>query len=482
MATTAPGAAPAGVDDLALVDAWWRAGNYLSVGQIYLLANPLLREPLTPEHVKPRLLGHWGTTPGPQLGLRAPQPGDPRRDLEVIYLCGPGHGGPAHGGQRLPGGHLHRDLPPRHPRRRGDAARCSASSPTRAASPATPRPRHPGSIHEGGELGYSLAHAYGAALDNPDLLAWRGHRRRRGRDRRARRLRGTQQVPQPGDGRRGAARSCTSTATRSPTRPCWAARPRRRAGRCSRGYGYDVLESRATTPPRSIRTWRPRSTHVLRRHRPPSSGPPAAVRRHRAPPWPMIVLRTPQGLDRSRRRRRRADGGHLAVPPGAAGRRCGRTAATSACWRSGCAVLPARGAVRRRRPAAARGAGPSPDRPAADERHPPRQRRAAHARPRPARLPRLRGRRTGAGDRAAESDPPGWASWLRDVVRRQPGPFPAVLAPRDQSNRLGAVSRSPTGRVAGGSSTPTSVHLARGPGDGGAVRAQLPGVAGGLHC
>ena len=103
------------------IDAYWRAANYLSVGQIYLLANPLLREPLAPEHVKPRLLGHWGTTPGPQLHLRPHEPGHPelgpRRDLR--------HGSrarrPRDGRERVPRGHLQRGLPEHHPRRRGHA-------------------------------------------------------------------------------------------------------------------------------------------------------------------------------------------------------------------------------------------------------------------------------------------------------------------------------------------------------------------------
>src|SRR5215471_107475 len=94
MATTAPPAASATVDDLALIDAWWRAANYLSVGQIYLLDNPLLREPLTLDHVKPRLLGHWGTTPGLNLLYAHLNRCIRTRDLDMIYVCGPGHGGP----------------------------------------------------------------------------------------------------------------------------------------------------------------------------------------------------------------------------------------------------------------------------------------------------------------------------------------------------------------------------------------------------
>ncbi len=156
-------------DEMCLVDEYWRAANYLSVGQIYLLDNPLLREPLQPEHVKPRLLGHWGTTPGLNLIYAHLNRIIRKRNANVIYITGPGHGGPglvanaylegtysevctgigqdAEGMQKLfrqfsfPGG-----------------------------IPSHVAPETPGSIHEGGELGYALVHAYGAAFDNPDLV------------------------------------------------------------------------------------------------------------------------------------------------------------------------------------------------------------------------------------------------------------------------------------------------------------------------
>ena len=97
--------------DLRRVDAYWRAANYLSVGQIYLLDNPLLREPLRPEHIKPRLLGHWGTSPGLNFIYAHLNQIIKSRDLNVIYICGPGHGGPGHGGQYLSRGNLQRNLP-----------------------------------------------------------------------------------------------------------------------------------------------------------------------------------------------------------------------------------------------------------------------------------------------------------------------------------------------------------------------------------
>src|ERR1700719_957143 len=115
---------PLSPDEVQKIDAYWRAANYLSVGQVYLLDNPLLREPLKIEHVKPRLLGHWGTTPGLNFIYVHLNRVIRQRDLNMMFVTGPGH--------------------------------------------AAPEP--PGSIHEGGELGYSLLHAYGAAFDNPDLL------------------------------------------------------------------------------------------------------------------------------------------------------------------------------------------------------------------------------------------------------------------------------------------------------------------------
>jgi xylulose-5-phosphate/fructose-6-phosphate phosphoketolase len=151
------------------LDAWWRAANYLSVGQIYLLGNPLLAEPLRPEHVKPRLLGHWGTTPGQNLVYAHLNRVIKNLDLNVIYISGPGHGGPG----VVANAYLEGTYSELYPRVTRDAAGLAAlfrqfSFP--GGIPSHAAPETPGSIHEGGELGYSLAHAYGAAFDNPDLI------------------------------------------------------------------------------------------------------------------------------------------------------------------------------------------------------------------------------------------------------------------------------------------------------------------------
>ena len=165
---------PAAIDDAELerLDEYWRAANYLSVGQIYLLDNPLLKEPLRKEHTKPRLLGHWGTTPGPELRLRPRQPAHPRaRPRRHLHRrAGARRTRPRR--QRLPRGHRDRGLLASHAGRGRPQASCSASSRSRAASVPTSHPRRPGSIHEGGELGYALSHAYGAVFDDPNLLVF----------------------------------------------------------------------------------------------------------------------------------------------------------------------------------------------------------------------------------------------------------------------------------------------------------------------
>jgi xylulose-5-phosphate/fructose-6-phosphate phosphoketolase len=155
--------------DLDTLDAWWRAANYLSVGQIYLMDNPLLREPLVAEHVKPRLLGHWGTTPGLTFLWAHLNRVIARDDLDALFVTGPGHGGPA----VVATAWLEGTYSERYAHVPQDAEGMQElfrqfSFP--GGIPSHAAPETPGSIHEGGELGYALAHAYGAAFDNPDLL------------------------------------------------------------------------------------------------------------------------------------------------------------------------------------------------------------------------------------------------------------------------------------------------------------------------
>jgi xylulose-5-phosphate/fructose-6-phosphate phosphoketolase len=178
--------------EAATLDRYWRAANYLAAGQIYLLDNPLLTEPLRPEHIKPRLLGHWGTSPGLNFIWAHLNRVITRHDLEMMYVIGPGHGGPA----ALAGTWLDGTYTEVYPNITRDAAGMHAlfrqfSFP--GGVPSHVSPETPGSIHEGGELGYSLTHAFGAAFDNPDLIvacvvgdgesetgplatSWHGHR------------------------------------------------------------------------------------------------------------------------------------------------------------------------------------------------------------------------------------------------------------------------------------------------------------------
>src|SRR5690349_17892784 len=156
-------------DECAGIHAYWRAANYLSVGQIYLLDNALLREPLRAEHVKPRLLGHWGTTPGLNLLYAHLNRLIVRDGFDALFVTGPGHGGPG----LVASTWLEGSYAERYPDVSQDAEgmqRLFRQFSFPGGIPSHVAPETPGSIHEGGELGYALSHAYGAAFDNPDLL------------------------------------------------------------------------------------------------------------------------------------------------------------------------------------------------------------------------------------------------------------------------------------------------------------------------
>ncbi len=163
------GPGPLGREELERLDAYWRAANYLSVGQIYLLANPLLREPLKLEHIKPRLLGHWGTTPGLNFVYVHMNRVIRREDLNAIYVTGPGHGGPGVVANTYLEG-TYSEIYPHIGRDEEGLRRLFRQFSFPGGIPSHAAPETPGSINEGGELGYSLVHAYGAAFDNPDLL------------------------------------------------------------------------------------------------------------------------------------------------------------------------------------------------------------------------------------------------------------------------------------------------------------------------
>ena len=156
-------------DQLNAMHAWWRAANYLSVGQIYLRDNPLLEAPLTLEHIKPRLLGHWGTTPGLNFLYVHLNRLIKAHDLDMINVIGPGHGGPGLVASTYLEG-TYTETYPQITRDRAGLRRLFRQFSWPYGIPSHVAPETPGSIHEGGELGYSLAHAYGAAFDNPELI------------------------------------------------------------------------------------------------------------------------------------------------------------------------------------------------------------------------------------------------------------------------------------------------------------------------
>lgn len=164
-----PAPTPLTAEEVALIDAYWRAANYLSVGQIYLCDNPLLREPLKLEHIKKMLLGHWGTTPGQNFIYTHLNRVIKAHDLNMIYISGPGHGGPAVVGSTYLEG-TYSEVYPTISQDEVGLKRLFTqfSYPGGISSHASPQT--PGSIHEGGELGYSLSHAFGAVFDNPELL------------------------------------------------------------------------------------------------------------------------------------------------------------------------------------------------------------------------------------------------------------------------------------------------------------------------
>ena len=160
---------PLSSGELRDIDAWWRAANYLSVGQIYLYDNPLLRRRLTKAHIKPRLLGHWGTTPGLNFIYAHLNRVIRRDDLNMIYVTGPGHGGPGLVANAWLEG-TYTEVYPNVGSDEGGMKRLFTQFSFPGGIPSHVAPETPGSIHEGGELGYALSHSYGAAFDNPDLI------------------------------------------------------------------------------------------------------------------------------------------------------------------------------------------------------------------------------------------------------------------------------------------------------------------------
>ena len=337
------------LDDVALgrIDAYWRAANYLSVGQIYLLDNPLLREPLRPEHVKPRLLGHWGTTPGLNFLYAHLNRVIRARDLDAIYVTGPGHGGPGLVANTYLEG-TYSEVYPDIGHDEEGMRRLFRQFSFPGGIPSHVAPETPGSIHEGGELGYALAHAYGAAFDNPDLVVCC--------------------VVGDGEAETGPlAASWHSNKFLDPVRdgavlpilhlngykianPTVLARiPHERAARALEGYGHEPLVRRGRRARRQMhqrdgRDPRPRARRDRRRSRRARAGDGGA----RAPAVADDRPAHAEGLDRAEGGRRPAGRGHVPLAPGAAVRDPDAARSTSRQLEDVAAQLPARGAVRRR--------------------------------------------------------------------------------------------------------------------------------------
>ena len=271
-ATSEQPAPPLSADELRKMDAYWRAANYLSVGQIYLYDNPLLTEPLRIEHIKPRLLGHWGTTPGLNFIYVHCNRLIKKYDLNMIYVCGPGHGGPGMVANTYLEGTYTRVLSQHHAGRRGNEAAVQAilvsrrhSQPRRAGNSRLDQRRRRTGILAAARL------RRGVRQSRPDRLL--RHRRRRSRDRRARHQLAFQQIPQSRARRRGAPDPASE---RLQDRRTHRARPHPARGidELLQGYGYARISSKATNRSRCIRPWRRRSI--------PSSKKSAPSRKTRA--------------------------------------------------------------------------------------------------------------------------------------------------------------------------------------------------------
>ena len=432
---TATETGPLTAAELDLIDAWWRAANYLSVGQIYLLDNPLLTEELRPEHVKPRLLGHWGTTPGLNLIYAHLNRVIRNWDLDVIYIAGPGHGGPG----LVANTYLEGTYTERYPSISQDEAgmrRLFRQFSFPGGIPSHVAPETPGSIHEGGELGYSLAHAYGAAFDNPDLIvacvigdgesetgplagSWHSNKF----------------LNPVTDGAVLPILHLNGYKIANPTVP--ARIPADELESLLTGYGYHVYTVEGDDPKlvheqlaATLDAIVTEIHDIQRRAR--------DEREHRAAALAGARAAHAEGLDRAEVRRRQAGRGHLAGAPGA-DRRGARQRRAPAAARGVDALLPAGGAVRRRRHAAARDRQARPGGLPADERQPARQRRAAAARPGPAATSRTTRSTVPSPGAAQAENTRVLGGWLRDIIARNPSTFRLFGPDETASNRLDAV-------------------------------------------
>ena len=372
--------------DLDLDLRWWAAANYLTIGQIYLRDNALLRDPLVLDHVKPRLLGHWGTSPGLSMIYTLLNRVIRERRRRVAVRDRARARGARTRRRRVARGHVQRGLPARRRRRRRHP---HALPPVLLPGgvPSHVSVQTPGSIHEGGELGYALAHAAGAAFDHPSSSSPASSVTVRRRPVRWPRRGGCPPSSTlAGTGR--CCRSSTSTGTRSPGPRCSAARATRTSRPTCAARGGTRSRSRATTRGRcSRRCWPPCGRARTRSGRSRPRRGSATARAPGAAPVAGHRPAHPEGLDRPRRGRRHPGRGHEPQPPGAAVGP-GREPRAPADARGVAAVVRPGNPVRRRRPPRPRAGGAGPGGRPPDVRDALRQRRAAARGPADARTRR----------------------------------------------------------------------------------------------
>ena len=377
---------------LARMDAYWRAANYISVGQIYLYDNPLLKRPLALADVKHMLLGHWGTTPGQNFIYAHLNRVIKKYDLDMIYVSGPGHGGPAVVGNTYLEG-TYSEVYPDISQDEAGLQKLFRQFSFPGGIPSHASPECPGSIHEGGELGYSLSHSFGAVFDNPDLDRRLRRRRRRGGNRTAGHVVAFQQVPRSGDRRRGAAGPAPQRLQDfQPDRP--RAHHPRGTGAVAPRLRVDALLRRGPRARVDARG------HGRRRSTPPwtDQANPAQRPRRRRPHAAALAddrAQFAERLDGAEGGRWPADRRDVPSAPGAALRPGHPSRAPQAV--GGLAEeLPAGGALRRAGPPEAGTGRTRAQGRTAHGREPSRQRRHPAPRPEDAGLPRVRGRRARA--------------------------------------------------------------------------------------
>ena len=383
---TLAGMAPLTAEELRLIDAYWRAANYLSVGQIYLLDNPLLREPLRLEHVKPRLLGHWGTTPGLNLLYAHMNRAIRQRDLNAIYVTGPGHGGPGLVANTYLEGTYSEVYPHIGEDEEGIAPAVPAVLVPRRHSVATWPPRRPARSTRAASSATRSCMPTARSSTTRICSSPVRHRRRRGRDRPARRELALEQVREPGARRRRAAvLHLNGYKIANPT--VLARIPHEELRALLEGYGHEPLFVEGDDPARVHQALAAALDCVARRaSRRSRSGHGAGDAR--APALADDRASDSEGLDGPEGGRRPAGRGHVPRAPGAACRACGESGAPPPA-RGVDALVPARGAVRRRRSAAGRAARAAPRGERRMGANPHANGGAPAARPRAARLPRL---------------------------------------------------------------------------------------------